>query len=135
MNEFRYSICEPGNPDILEKGKIGSAEIMTIFHQFPWKKHLEDMENAKDIYYSPSLEFENLNNKYALSISAVGNPDKFDFYVFYKRPKMKKTWFGLSEKMDNNYVSELLDLKENHTIELLQALLDNKLNFLEQKFK
>ncbi|SHH49365.1 hypothetical protein SAMN05443663_10836 [Flavobacterium defluvii] len=28
MNQFRYSICEPANPDIIEKGKIDSSEII-----------------------------------------------------------------------------------------------------------
>ncbi len=135
MNEFRYSICKPTNPNIIEKGKIDSREIMNIFHNFPWKKHLDNAEKSDNIYYSPSLEFENISNKNGLAISAVGNPENFEFYVFFKRPKMKKTWFGLSEKMDNNYTSELLNLTKNTTIEILQALTDNRLNFLEQKFK
>ncbi|MNL59234.1 hypothetical protein D3C87_1829420 [compost metagenome] len=75
---------------------------MLIFEKFPWKSHLEEMENSKNIFYSPSIEFENLSNKNGLAISAVGNPDKYDFYVFYKRPKLQKTWFGLSKKLNNN---------------------------------
>jgi hypothetical protein len=135
MSEFRYSICEPTNPKIIEKGKIDSTEIMQIFKTFPWKLHLEEMENAKNTYYSPSLEFENLSNKNGLVISAVGNQEKHEFYVFFKRPKVRKTWFGLSEKLDNNFMSELLDRSETETTEMLKALIDGNLNFLELKFQ
>jgi hypothetical protein len=132
MSQFRYSICEPTNPEIIEKGKIDSSEIMQIVENFPWKKLLEETEN---IYYSPSLEFENLSNKNGLSISAVGSPDEYIFYVFFKRPKMQKKWFGLSEKLNNNYTSELLDQSKENTIEILKALVDNNLSFLERKFE
>ncbi|TDO82892.1 hypothetical protein EV143_102153 [Flavobacterium chryseum] len=132
MREFRYSICEPTNPKIIEKGKIDSSEIMQIFQNFPWKTFLEETEN---IYYSPSLEFENLSNKNGLSISAVGNPEKFEFYVFFKRSKMQKNWFGLIEKLNNNYTSELLDQSKEKTIELLKAFVDNNLSLLERKFE
>ena len=135
MTNYRYSICEPDNPNIIEKGKVDSGELVKIFNEFPWKKYLEDMEGLENPHFSPSLEFENLNNKNGLSISAVGKSDKYEFYVFFKRPKMKKTWFGLSQKMDDNYSSELLDVNESQTIEILQALVDNKLGFLEEKFK
>lgn len=95
MNEFRYSICEPTNPEIIEKGKINPSEIIEIVEKFPWKLHLEEIENSNNTYFSPSLEFENLSNKNGLSISAVGNSDKYNFYVFFKRPKMQKNvvWF------------------------------------------
>ncbi|MDR6763574.1 hypothetical protein J2Y38_003795 [Flavobacterium sp. 2755] len=135
MSQFRYSICEPTNPNIIEKGKIDSSEILELINNFPWKKYLQEMENTKDPYYSPSLEFENLNNKNGLSISAVGTSEKFEFYVFFKRPKMQKTWFGLIEKLNNNYTSELLDQNEEKTIEIVKALVNDDLNFLERKFK
>lgn len=135
MSEFRYSICEPTNPTIIEKGKIDSSAIMKILEEFPWRLLLEEAENSKNIYYSPSLEVENLDNKNGLAISAVGNPDKYDFYVFFKRPKIQKTWFGLSEKLNKNYTSELLDQSKEKTIEIVKALIDNNLSFLEHKFQ
>jgi len=135
MSNFRYSICEPKNPKVIEKGKIDSSEIMQIFENFPWNLHLKEMENAQTNYYSPSIEFENLNNKNGLAISAVGTPEKYEFYVFFKRPKLQKKWFGLSEKMNTDFTSELLDLTKEKTIEIVKALMDNNLNYLESKFQ
>lgn len=135
MSEFRYSICEPTNPKIIEKGKIDFLEIINTFQNFPWKSHLEEMKDAKNIYHSPSLEFENSSNKNALSISAVGEVDKYEFYIFFKRAKIQKTWFGLSEKLNNNFISELRDQNEEETTEILNALVNNDLAFLERKFQ
>lgn len=135
MSNFRYSICEPTNPKIIEKGKINSSEIISVVENYPWKSKLEEMERLKEPYYSPSLEFDNLNNKNGLSISAVGNAEKYEFYVFFKRPKIQKTWFGLSEKLNNDYTSELLDVSKEKTLEIIKALVDNNLNFLERKFQ
>ncbi|MFD1605079.1 hypothetical protein ACFSJW_00640 [Flavobacterium artemisiae] len=134
MSNFRYSICEPANPQIIEKGRIDSSEIMTIFKTFQWKQKLEESERLKEVYFSPSLEFENLTNKNGIAISAIGKPDNYEFYIFYKRPKTRKTWFGLSSKLDQNYLSELWNQNENDTTEILKALLDNNLSFLEEKF-
>ncbi|MFI2743348.1 hypothetical protein ACG2LH_11460 [Zhouia sp. PK063] len=137
LTEFRYSICEPLNPKIIEKGTIGKNEIISAFSSFPWKKYLEQMDKAREseIHYSPSIEIENKENKNGLAISAVGSPDNYEFYIFFKRPKMKKRFFGLSEKMDNQYVSDLRDQTKQDVLDCLNALINNDLNFLEQKFK
>ena len=137
MIEFRHSICEPLNPKIIEKGSIDKNEIIPTFSSFPWNKYLEQMENAKqrEIHYSPSLEIENKGNKNGLAISAVGQPNKYEFYIFFKRPKLRKRFFGLSEKMDNDYVSDLTGQTEKDVLDCLNALIENNLEFLERKFK
>jgi len=134
---FRYSICEPLNPDIIEKGKLDEEMIIKTFKEFPWKKYLTDMikANDKDIQYSPSIEFENKSNKNGITISAVGNPDDFEFYIFYKRPKKKKHLFGLLESKVQNHLSEITGQTEDDVIDCLNALIQGELNFLENKFK
>lgn len=47
---------------------------------------------------------------------------------------MQKAWFGLIEKLNNNYTSELLDQSKEKTIEILKAFVDNNLSVLERKF-
>lgn len=137
MIEFRHSICEPLNPKIIEKGSINKNEIISSFLSFPWNKYLEQMENAKEreIYYSPSLEIENKRNKNGLAISAVGQPNKYEFYIFFKRPKLRKQFLGLYKKMDNSYVSDLTRQTKKDVLDCLNALIENNLEFLERKFK
>ena len=134
---FRYSLCEPLNPNIIEKGSVNKGEIIKTFEEFPWNKYLTELINANEneIHYSPSLEFENKSNKNGITASAVGDPGNFEFYIFYKRPKKKKQLFGLIEKMDENYLSDLTGQTEKDVIDCLNALINEDSNFLENKFK
>ena len=139
MNQFRYSICEPLNPEIIEKGTIDKNQIVALFKNYDWEDFLKQAEKAmeKDIYYSPSLEFENLITKHGLCFSAIGAPNNPEFLVFYKRPKKVKKWFGFGkEKLNEHYMSEL---NATQTIEeatvYLQALIDNRLDYLDDKIR
>lgn len=134
---FRYSICEPLNPNIIEKGELNKEDIIKTFKEFPWNKYLAELVNANEgeIHYSPSLEFENKSNKNGITASAVGDPGKFEFYIFYKRPKKQKKLFGLIDKMDENYLSDLTGQTEKDVIDCLNALILEDQNFLENKFK
>lgn len=90
MTEFRYSVCEPLNPKVIEKGMIAPDCVIGLFNDFQWGYYLKQIEVAEtrkmDIYFSPSLEVENKANKNGLTISAVGDPEDPEFYIFYKRP-------------------------------------------------
>jgi len=91
---FRASFCHPFQKDIIELGTIAKENIINKFETIDWTDLLQQMQLAKEeeIYFSPSLEIENKDNKQGLSISAVGEPDNFEFYIFYKRPKMVKSF-------------------------------------------
>lgn len=131
---FRASFCDPFKPDIIEMGDIEKDKIMETFEKIPWKKLLEEMKLKKEneIYYSPSLEIENKDNKNGLSVSAV---DGKEWYIFYKRPKMVKKFFGLTEKMNNDYLTDITGQSENDVKECLTALINNDLEFLERRIK
>lgn len=131
---FRASFCDPFKPDIIEIGNIEKGEIMETFDKIPWKKLLEEMKLKKEneIHYSPSLEIENKDNKNGLSVSAV---DGKEWYIFYKRPKIVKKFFGLTEKMDNDYLTDITGQTEKDVRDCLTALIDNHLEFLERKIK
>lgn len=103
---FRGSFCDPFKPDIIELGNIENEKIMEIFNQVPQTEFLAKMKTAKErqFHYSRSLEIENKDNRYGLSVSAV---DGTEWYIFFKRPKLAKSFFGLSEKMDQNYLTEI----------------------------
>jgi len=131
---FRASFCDPFKPEIIEMGNIEKDKIMETFEKIPWNKLLDEMKLKKEneIYYSPSLEIENKDNKNGLSVSAV---DGKEWYIFFKRPKMVKKFFGLSEKMNNDYLTDITGQTENDVKECLTALINNDLEFLERKIK
>lgn len=137
MSQYRWSICEPETPEIIEKGLIEKDKIMETFEQFPWLIYLQQMAGMKedDIHYSPSLEFENLETKQGVSISIAGETDKYEFYIFYKRNKTIKTFFGLSTKEVIGYLSDITGQTKEDVIKFLSAFLNNDTIYLEEKMK
>ena len=131
---FRASFCDPFKPDIIELGDIEKEKIIETFEKIPWNKLLDEMKLKKEseIYYSPSLEIENKENKNGLSVSAV---DGKEWYIFYKRPKMVKKFFGLTEKIDKNYLTDVKRQTGDDVKECLIALINNDLEFLEKKIR
>lgn len=131
---FRASFCDPFKSDIIEYGVVDTNKIMEAFDKIPFSQLLEKMKGAKDseIHYSPSFEVENTTNNHGLSLSAV---DGSEWYIFYKRPKKVKLLFGLIEKMNKNYLTEVHGQTEKDVRECLNALINNDLEFLDKKVK
>jgi len=131
---FRASFCDPFKPKIVEIGNIEKEKIIETFEKIPWKELLNKIESSKseEIYYSPSLEIENKDNKNGIVISAV---DGREWYIFFKRPKLVKKLFGLIEKMDENYTTEIQGQTEKDALDCLNAIINNDLEFLERKIK
>lgn len=132
--KFRASFCDPFKPNIIELGEIENDQIMENFEKIPWNDLLEKMKgaNENEIHYSPSLEIENKTNKNGLSVSAV---DGTEWYIFFKRPKLEKKWFGLVEKMDDNYLTNVTGQTIEDVRKCLNALIENDLAFLENTIK
>ena len=122
---FRASFCDPFKPDIIELGAIQKEKIIDKFNDIAWTDLLRKMGTAKqeEIFYSPSLEIENIDTKHGLAISAVGDPNGYEFYIFYKRPKTVKTFFGLKEKINEGYTSDKTGMTRQDALDCLNALL------------
>jgi len=134
---FRASFCDPFKYDIIEIGDIEKDKIMELFEKTPWSEYLTKMDNAQDkeIYYSPSLEIENKDNRNGLSVSVINDRGDEEWYIFYKRPKLVKKFFGLSKKMNNDYLTEVWGVTKDDVKYCLEALIRNDLQFLENKIK
>ncbi len=132
---FRASFCDPFQKDIIELGSISKESILDKFENTPWADLLRKMSYAREneIHYSPSLEIENIDNQHGLAISAVGDPDNPEFYIFYKRPKKVKSFFGLREKTNEHYTSEKTGQTKQDVIDCLNALLQNETELLANK--
>lgn len=136
--EFRASFCDPFQSRIIELGKINESEIINKFQSILWRDYLDRMSkaNESEIYFSPSLEIENKANRHGLSISAVDDEKGgVTYYVFFKRPKLVKKFFGLVKTLDNDYLTESTDLTEDDVVQCLTALINNDLDYLERKIR
>jgi hypothetical protein len=132
---FHASFCDPFSPDIIDLGRIEKENILTTFSEIPWTNYLQDMQGRPDddIHYSPSLEIENRDNQQSLSISAVGEPSGFEFYIFYKRPKIVKTFLGLFERVADDYLTDITGQTEQDVLACLHALINHDFDYLEKK--
>ncbi len=131
---FKASFCDPFKSDIIEYGMVESDKIMDAFDKIPWLQLLTKMKAAKDseIHYSPSFEIENTTNNHGLSLSAL---DGGEWYIFYKRPKKVKLLFGLIERLNKNYLTEVHGQTEKDAKECMKALINNDLEYLNEKVK
>ena len=133
---FRASFCDPFKADIVDLGDVEKGKVMEMFEKVPWSEYLAKMATAKEseIYYSPSLEIENKDNRNALSISAIENQE---WSIFYKRPKLvkRRKFFKVVEEIDNEYLTDIWDQTEDDVRNCLEALIRNDLQFLENKIK
>lgn len=132
---FRASFCDPLKQDIIELGDMPRDTIIDHFEKINWIDYLQKMADAKqdEIYYSPSFEVENKESKNGLAISAVGVPTRFEFYIFYKRPKNVKSFLGLKEKINENYTTDIQGQTKKDVLDCLKALLTNDTLFLAGK--
>ena len=132
---FRASFCDPFSRDVIELGDIPKDKIVDKFEHTPWTDFLKKMASAKEseIFYSPSLEIENKETKHGLNISIVGDPNKYEFYIFYKRPKTVKIFFGLKEILKENYMTDKTGQTKQDVLDCLNALLRNDTEYLSNK--
>jgi len=135
--KYRASFCDPFQKDIIELGDVAGDDIIGEFKKVRWSTWLRSMENKSDaeICYSPSLEIENKETRHGLNISVMGSPENYEFYVFYKRPKLVKRFFGFKEKMDENYLTDVKGQTEQDVLEYLHALLKNDVDLLDARIK
>ncbi|MBK9735074.1 MAG: hypothetical protein IPO92_08965 [Saprospiraceae bacterium] len=86
-----------------------------------------------EIYYSPSFEVEHKESKNGLVISAGGDPNKYVFSIFFRRPKNVKTFFGLMDNVNENYTTNIQGQTINDALDCLKALLRNDIVYLANK--
>jgi len=131
--KFRASFCDPFQKEIIEIGEIAVDKIIETFQQIHWTDFLEKIKERPDdeIFYSPSLEIENMENKNGVVISAIDNADYLEFYIFYKRfDKIKSRQHAPDEKE-----TMITEQTYDDAVKCLNALINNDLDFLENKIQ
>ena len=76
---------------------------------------------------------EHKESKNVLVISAGGDPNKYDFSIFYKRPENVKSFFGLMDTVTENYTTNIQGQTINDALDCLKALLRNDIAYLANK--
>lgn len=127
---FKVSFCNPLQSEIVTVGALAPEQVLEHLHELNWAQYLDSMQGVaqESIYYSPSLCIEEMNGAYGLECTAVGESSDYEFYIFYKRPKV------INGKLDDAYVSDLLEQTMADAERLLQLLFTNSYEALEEEF-
>ena len=135
MKSYKATFCDPFKKDIIDLGYVAEDEIMNLFYKTNWDDYLKRMSESAGakIYYSPSLEIQRVDINLGLSISVIENDSGYEFYVFYKRPKTVKTFFGLGKRLMKDYITDKQGQTRADVIDYLNALMDGNAEYLEQR--
>lgn len=122
---FKWTVCDPLVEKVIEKGAISREAILPAFRDFPWTSMLAKMRAAKekDIHFSPSVGFTNVEDGHALEISIVDDGKETVFYLFYK------------ESAADTAASDLLDQSAEATIEILGEFLAGQYDLIREQFR
>lgn len=135
MKVYRWTICEPDHPEVIEKGMISGDDILQTFLQYPWKEKLKLLNSLPEdkICFSPSIEFEDSDAGHGVTFSCVGDETDMEFYIFYKRDKMVSNFGGLFNRQVKGKISDITGQGLADAQAFLEAFLKNDTAYLEQK--
>jgi hypothetical protein len=136
MNAWRWTICDPGNPEIIDKGLILKKDIMDAFLQYPWQEELKRTNDlGEDANYSPSVEFTNEATGQVVTFSLVGDELEQEFYIFYQREKTISKLFGLIKHQEKKHISDITGQTMEDAIAFLEAFLQGDHEEMEARIK
>lgn len=133
---FSVTFYDPLKEDGVDLGSLSDKQVMETFKKTDWLKHLK-IHNAtpeSEVFYTPSLDVENPDTKHSLDISVIGELEEHEFYITYRRPKNRKI-FGIFNKTDKKYTTDIESLSSSDAERLLMAFLKNDLELLEAEVK
>ncbi|HMQ11707.1 MAG TPA: hypothetical protein PKC21_02475 [Oligoflexia bacterium] len=111
----------------MDKGIVSSSDVCAAFNTCDWKGELNKVISTKDqskIYYSPSIEFENIDTLNCISISCEESEiaDGYFFYVFHYYPKPKLSFFDKLSKKRPILEKEKLDQSHDQVVEIFECI-------------
>jgi hypothetical protein len=130
---FRWTICEPFNRDVVQKGLIERESIFKTFQTYPWQTELEKVKERPDeIEYSPSLEFINESDDSSIIFSIVEKGEGSEFMVFHIVTKTVKGFLGFGTKEVKD--SSKIYLSQEKAEKVLRAFIDENTAELSEFF-
>ncbi|OIQ17261.1 MAG: hypothetical protein BM557_08590 [Flavobacterium sp. MedPE-SWcel] len=138
MDNIIVHTAKTEDPNIFTQKTVNSTELEQEFNNYDWNGFLVKANEAikKDIGYEPPVEFENKSDKNSISFFPAGEPDDYNFLVFYTRPKNIKKWFGLSSKFEEQYTTQVTTFMEiEEALECLKAFETKNYKFLDKRIK
>ena len=137
--KLKYSESHPLKSYIVNEQFLTKEEFIDKFESFQWLELLKLQLNANEnqVHSSPSLTIED-EKENAVFASIVGELEKYEFYVCYKRPitRKKKKWFGLVEYdyYDENFCSIIPEQTKQDALDAFLLFYDKNYEELEKRW-
>jgi hypothetical protein len=132
QNMYNWTICEPFNPKVVDKGAIDKSIIIETFNSYAWADLLKDVEeNPEKVCFSPSIEFIRQDGA-AVTFSVFDKREDLIFMFFFKRNKMVKGSFGFGTK-EKEIISDI-DITFTESKIVLEQFLANDFESIENRF-
>ena len=82
---YTWNICDPFQPDVIEKGAFEKNKIVETLMDHPWIEICKKMNEPDhgEINFSPSVGFSDEDTMVDISFSCVGDENKLEFMIFY----------------------------------------------------
>jgi hypothetical protein len=132
--DFIISFWDPLKPKDTQLGNVSKKQIINEFEKINWSAYLQKMNTAKrsEIFNSPSLEIHRKDSSLVLAISAIGDPNNYEFAIMYNRPKTIKSSNGVNE-LYKNHLTDTTGQSRQNVIDCLSALVRNDTAYLDNK--
>lgn len=135
---YRYSICHPDKQQIEYFNlPISGSDVLSIAKNHKWIEQLELSEtlDQNKVYYSPSLDFVNINTNRSFCLTADFNKNKeLEFSLWYNRPKKVMIFFGLFGKYEKMSVDDVWHFNFDDAIKYLEHFVNGNYQIIENLY-
>jgi hypothetical protein len=135
---YKYSICHPDYEKIEYKNNpISAIEVINIAKNYPWIEKLKysDSLDQNKVYYSPSLDFNCIEDGKSFCLTAnYNNKKELEFSLWYNRPKKVKVLFGLFGEKEKMVVNDIWSFDFDKAILYLEYFVNKNYKELEKLY-
>jgi hypothetical protein len=135
---YKYSICYPNKKDIEYPSQIlEEDQVLDLVKNYPWNEQLDLTKklNENEIFYSPSIDFTNTQNKISFCLTAHIEKGQTMFSIWFKRPKEVNVLFGILGKKNKIVVDDFWSLSLEGSTKYLEYFLNNEYQKIENLYK
>jgi len=120
---FKLTICDPLVEHPIDKGVISKEGVLQAFSDFPWDDMLAKMrpDASKDIYFSPYVEFTNIDDGCSLTVSMFEDEKATVFSLCFEDAK--------DDSNDAEFLGQSLDI----TIDILEEFVVGQYDRLQAR--
>lgn len=136
--KFKYTICHPDRKEIEFPSEIlDSNEVLKFAKNYPWEEQMTlSIElPEKQVYFSPSVEFTNIETSHGFTLTAEIDNGQVKFALWYNRPKKVNILFGLLGNRERMEVDDVWPYNLDDAIHYLEHFVNGNYQIIEELYQ